>query len=82
METEIGKVIHYYDRISVAVLRLTDSLRVGDEISIQSNAGVRLEQKVDSMQVDHQGVTQCKKGEEVAIKVSGKVKEGDIVYKK
>lgn len=31
-ENCVGKVTHYFDRISVAVLGLTDKLRVGDMV--------------------------------------------------
>lgn len=80
MEEQIGKVIHFYDKISVAVVRLEKELAVEDMIQIKSKAG-DFGQKVDSMQVNHSQVLSAKAGDEVAIKVGQKVKEGDAVYK-
>jgi hypothetical protein len=34
MDIRVGKVTHYYDHISVAVLELTGELKVGDTIHI------------------------------------------------
>ncbi len=34
MEVEIGRVTHYYNHLNVAVLRLTDSIKLGDKIHI------------------------------------------------
>lgn len=76
-----GKITHYFDKIGVAVLVITDeNIKVGDKIRI-GEFGVGVEQKVDSMQVEHQAVTETKTGEEVGLKVITAVKEGDIVYK-
>jgi len=76
-----GKITHYFDKIGVAVLVITDeNIKVGDKIRI-GEFGVGVEQKVDSMQVEHQAITEAKAGEEVGLKVITAVKEGDIVYK-
>lgn len=79
--TKVGKVTHFYDKIGVAVLQITDqSISVGDKIRIgEFDGGV--EQEVESMQVDHQQVKIVQAGGEVALKVAGAVKSGDIVYK-
>ena len=78
---KIGKITHYFDKISVAVLVITDDMvKVGDKIRIgEFNVGI--EQNVDSMQVNHQNVSQAKIGDEVGLKVISAVKSGDIVYK-
>lgn len=34
MEMRIGRVTHYYNRIGVAVLELSDELKVGDVVHI------------------------------------------------
>jgi len=78
---KIGKIVHFFDKISVAVLAVTDgTVKVGDMIRI-GEFGVGVEQKVDSMQVEHQPVEKAKKGEEVGLKVDSAVKKGDLVYK-
>jgi translation initiation factor IF-2 len=79
--TKVGKVTHFYDKIGVAVLQITDeSISVGDKIRIgEFDGGV--EQEVESLQVDHQQVKTVEIGGEVALKVNGPVKSGDVVYK-
>lgn len=79
-ERAIGKVTHFFSRISVAVLELTEPLRVGDSIHIKGHT-TDLTQKVESMQIEHQDIQEAKPGDKVAIKVSGHVRENDIVYK-
>ena len=81
MEEQIGKIIHYYDKIGVAVVRLEGPLKVGDTVHVKGKAA-DFEQGVESMQVDRKDVDSGKKGEEVAVKLVEKAKEGDLVYKK
>lgn len=79
-EQEIGSVIHYYNKISVAVIRLTSGgLKVGDTIHIQGNSTDFI-QEVESMQIEHQGVSKAKKADEFGLKVDKSVHEGDRVY--
>ncbi len=75
---KVGKVSHYFDKIGVAALTLTGPLAVGDTVKI-SGHGAEFTQKVESMQVEHEQVEKAKKGDDVAIKVYQKVKEGDEV---
>ena len=79
-EKEIGKVIHYFDKAMVAVVRLSGSVALGDVIKI-SKGEKESETKVASMQIDHLPVEKGKKGDEVAIKVDEVTKEGAVVYK-
>jgi len=76
----IGKVTHFYSNISVAVVALTNSLKVGDKISIAKGDN-KIEQVVSSMQLEHKQVQSAKKGQEIAIKVASEVKKGAEVYK-
>lgn len=79
-DQEVGKVIHYYDKAMVAVIRLSDGLKLGDAVKIRKGEE-EAEEKVESMQIDHQPVSEGKSGDEVAVKVSAPTKEGAIVYK-
>lgn len=79
-ERAIGKVTHFFSRISVAVLDLTEPLRVGDTIHIKGHT-TDITQKVESMQIEHKDVPEAKPGDKVAIKVTGHVREHDVVYK-
>jgi translation elongation factor EF-1alpha len=76
----VGKIAHFYDKISVAVVELSDTLKQGDEISIEGH-GNEVKQKVDSMQIEHQTIPQATKGQSIGLKTAGAVKEGDLVYK-
>jgi len=80
MEQEIGKVIHYYGKAMVAVVRLVGDLALRDAIKIQKGEE-GFEMKIASMQIDHQPVDSAKKGDEVAVKVDSPTKEGAVVYK-
>jgi len=80
MEVEIGKITHYYNHLNVAVLRLSDSLKVGDPIHIQGHT-TDFMQTVTSMEVDHHAVVWVKPGDDVALKVIEPVHEHDVVYR-
>ncbi|MBI2099981.1 MAG: hypothetical protein HYT48_01420 [Candidatus Vogelbacteria bacterium] len=76
---EIGKVSHWYDKLGVAVVKLTGGLKVGDRVKIRRGES-EFDETVTSMQIDHQEAKAGKKGDEVAIKLSQKAKEGARLY--
>ena len=80
-ETEIGEVMTYYANIGVAAIELTGSVNVGDTI-IFRGITTDMEHKVDSMQIEHEFVQEAKAGDQIGVKVSGKVRKNDRVYKK
>lgn len=77
---EVGKVVHFFGKVSVAAIKLSDTLQVGDRISIEG-AHTNFEQTVDSIQIEKQAVTEAKAGQDVGIKVKDRVREHDTVYK-
>jgi len=77
----IGKVTHFFDKIGVAVVELTGSLKAGDTIEIAKDEENAFQQVVTSMQVDHKPVEKAKKGDAIGMKVDNPVKEGAIVSK-
>lgn len=77
---EIGKVKHFFNKISVAVIELNKGLKVGDKISIEGQDNA-VEQIVDSMQVEHKPIEKAKKGDSVGLKTDAPVKENDKVFK-
>jgi len=79
--TEIGRVTHYYSKIEVAVVHLKAPLKVGDTIVIKGST-TNLEQTVDSMEIEHENVEKAEAGQSVGLKVKGKVRENDLVFKK
>ena len=76
----IGKISHFYPKISVAVVDLEDTLKVGDKISIERESG-SFEQVVDSMQIEHENIREAKKGNSIGLKVKDKTREGAKVFK-
>lgn len=75
----VGKVIHYYSKIGVAVIELSGKLKVGDEILFEG-ATTNLKQTIESMQIEHEQVEEAKKGQAIGLKVEDRVKEGDQVF--
>jgi putative protease len=76
----IGKITHFYDKIKVAVVSLNAKLKVGDKIKIGKNDKF-VEQEVKSIQIEHEKLKEAKKGQEIGLKVKGKIREGDLVFK-
>ncbi len=80
MEKQVGKITHYYTKIGVAVVEVTDTIKKGDKIHIKG-AHTDFEQTVDSMQIEHQSIEEAKPGQSIGLKVNEHVREGDIVFK-
>jgi putative protease len=76
----VGKVTHYYTNIGVAVIELSNTLSVGDEISFEG-VSTNFKQKIVSMQIEHKDIQKAKKGDSIGMKVDERVREGDEVYK-
>lgn len=79
-EKEIGIVTHYFTDISVAVIKLSSTLRIGDEIHVKG-ATSDFKQRVDSMQVEHEQIKEAKAGQSIGLKVVDHAREHDMVYK-
>lgn len=77
---EVGAVTHYFTKISVAVVELSDTLSVGDKILIKGMT-TNIEQTVNSMQIEHVNVEKAEAGQSIGLKVNDRVREGDTVYK-
>lgn len=74
----LGEVVHYFNKIKVAVVQLDGDLKLGDQVHFQG-ATTDFTQAVASMQVEHEEVTEGKAGEEVALKVKQRVRKGDVL---
>lgn len=77
---KVGKITHYFDKIGVAVVELTDRLVVGDLIKISGHSN-EFTMTVGSMQIEHEQIKEAKKGDTIGMKVDQEVKEGDEIYK-
>ena len=69
---KIGKVIHYYDKIKVAIIELNSDLSVGEKIRFERGGEELFEQNVDSIQVEHENLETAKSGETVSIFMASK----------
>lgn len=78
---KIGRVSHYYDKIGVAIVELDGTVAVGDKIKFARGGEDMFEQKVESIQIEHEKVDSAKKGDVVGLKINEAVKEGTEVYK-
>lgn len=76
----IGTVAHYYSHLSVGIIALTATLRIGDRIRIKGHT-TDVTQTVESIQIDHQPVREAHPGQVIGIKVAGHVRDGDAVSK-
>jgi len=76
----LGKVTHFYDRIGVAAILLNKSVKFGEKIKIGRQENFT-EQEVTSLQLEREAIKAAKKGQEIGLKVAGRVRAGDEVWK-
>lgn len=75
---KVGTVTHYYDKLGVGIVKLARPLKTGDTVRFSGHS-TNFEQLVSQMQLAHKDIAAGKKGQEVGIKVLGKVRDGDTV---
>ena len=81
VEVLIGKATDYFAKIGVAALVINNGeLHLGDTIHFIGHT-TDFEQKINSMQIEHQTVDFAKTGDGIGIKVKDRVRHGDKVYK-
>ena len=78
--TRIGRVSHFFGKISVAVIELEDELKTGDTIRFEGKKE-SFEQVVDSMEIDRKKVDSASAGQSIGLKTIQPVHVGDLVYK-
>ena len=79
-EHRVGTVTHYFDRPQVGAIDLEEVVEVGDVLHFSGHT-TDFRQQVTSMEVDHQAVELAGPGDEVAVKVEQRVREGDEVFR-
>jgi translation initiation factor IF-2 len=79
-EQEIGVVDHFFDKISVGIVKLIGALKVGDTIHIKGKQ-TDFSQEIESMRIEFDNVTEAKEGDKVGIKVIQPLHANDKVYK-
>ena len=71
---EVGRVTHFFAKISVAVIELTAPLAIGDTIAIKGPT-TDFEQTIESMQIEHNNVQRAEAGQSIGLKVAQRVRE-------
>lgn len=77
---KVGRITHFFPKAGVAVLELSATVNNGDRIVIRGST-TNVEQTIDSMEIEHEQITTAGAGQSIGLKVSGRVRESDIVYK-
>ena len=75
----IGEVTHFFDRINVAAIQLSQSLHKGDQVHFLGH-GSDFIQEVTSIQIEHETVESASAGKEIAIRVTKTVKPHTSVF--
>lgn len=78
-EKKVGVVTHFYDHLSVGIVKLSTGLKVGDAIHVKGKH-TDFTQTVNSIQFEHKDIQTAKAKIEVGIKVDQSVREGDEVF--
>ena len=76
----VGRIAHFYSKASVAIVELNAPLSKGDKIVIRGST-TNIEQAVDSMEIEHKQIPNAQAGQSVGMKVNGRVRENDIIYR-
>ena len=79
-EVKIGEVTDFFARPVVAGVKLEDIVKLGDSIHIKGHT-TDMELVIESMQIDGVDITAGKPGDLIGLKVSDRVRHGDIIYK-
>ena len=75
----IGAVTHFYNEISVAIVRFKEPVPLGAVLHFKG-ATTDFQHPVTSMQFNHQPISKAPKGKQIGIKVGKRVREGDKVH--
>ncbi|MBN2224355.1 MAG: translation elongation factor-like protein [Deltaproteobacteria bacterium] len=79
-EVKVGEVIKFFAKPSVAAIKATGPIKVGDELHFKG-ATTDFVEVVVSMQIDNTEVTEVGSGALVGIKTKDRVRPGDHVMK-
>ena len=77
---KIGEITHYFSKIGVAIIQLGGTLSIGEKILIKGTT-THIEQDVTSMQIEQKDIIKAKRGQNIGLKVDGKVRKKDKVYR-
>lgn len=75
-----GQCESYFNKINVAIIKLTSPLRIGDIVIFEKEGGL-FQQTVTSMQIDRREVRQALSGSDIGLKILQTPTVGTRVYK-
>ena len=81
IKKDIGQVVNFYNKVSVAEIRVWDELKIGDRIMIQGETTGSVTHVIDSMQIEGRDVKEVPKNSNVGVLIPTKVRKNDFVYK-
>jgi len=76
----VGSITHYFPHVQAAVIKLKGPLAMGDTVKIKGHT-TDLTQLITSLQIDRVDISSAKKGDEIGLLVSSRVRQHDKVYK-
>jgi hypothetical protein len=79
----VGIITNYYNKIGVAEILVQGApFAVGDELVIQGPTTGNMFLNVQSIQINHKNVERAEKGQKVALKVPGRVRLSDSIFRR
>ena len=80
-EKKIGEVVKFFSKPSVAAVKIVEGdLTVGDSLKFSGHTTDFID-VINSMEVDNKSVSKAVAGDFIGLKVSGRVRPGDEVFK-
>lgn len=77
---KIGKVVSYYPKTKMAIIKLDANLHKGDLIRIKDTDQTVAEEKVNQMQIGHKKVDKAEKGKIVGVKINQQLTKSAQVF--
>ncbi|MEK7536510.1 MAG: hypothetical protein AAB559_01855 [Patescibacteria group bacterium] len=78
---KIGKVINYYEKIGITIVKLSAPLSVGDKIKFYKDGELILYQQIERIIMNQKNIPFANSKDVVALVLDEKVQKGSEVYK-
>ncbi len=78
-EKEIGTVSSFFSHMSVAAIKLSGKLKVGQKVRIKGST-TDFETEIKEIQIERKPMKEAKAGDHIGIKVPDKVRPNDKVF--
>jgi len=78
-EKEIGRVTHFFEKPSVAVIKLSSKIEVGNKLHFKGSK-TDFKQEIDSIHIEHENIQSADSGQLIGLKVIEKARVNDLVF--